>query len=94
LIQWNYCGVRVKLPLQATAHSLHVIYIQESLLWPRSNFWICEFNTIRNDIAASNERDTGILVRDNLTFLLDLSSITHLSLELQEISLIQNNEQL
>jgi len=96
LMQWNYYGIRSKLPyLQATEHLYDVICIQESLLRPHNSFWIRGFNTIRKDIISSNERGTCILLRDNLTYsVLDLSPFTHSSLELQGITLIQDNEPL
>jgi len=95
-MQWNYCDVRGKLLyLQAISHSFDVLCIQESLLWPHNSFWIRGFNSIRRDIVSSNERGTCILESDKLTYsVLNLSPFIHSSLELQEITLIHNNEPL
>jgi len=93
LVQWNCCGIRGKLPqLQVLAPSLDIICIQESLLWPRNNFWLRGFNIVRRDISSSHERGVCILVNNKLNYsILNLSFFSHSSLELLGITLMQDN---
>jgi len=86
-MQWNCCGIKCKLPqLQSIAREVDVICIQESLLSPRTNFWLKDFNIIRNDIVSPNQRGICTLIRDNLTFTsVDLSLFNHPSWEIQGI---------
>jgi len=96
LLQWNCCGLRGKLPLlQTLLQNIDILCAQESLLWSRNNLWVNGFNLVRKDITSSNERGICILIRNNISFsTLDLSFISHPSVEIQGISLSLDNNPL
>jgi len=67
--------------------------LQETRLWPHSNFWLKGFQTVRKDIVSSNQSGICMLVRDNLVFSeIDLSNFNHSSWEIQGISLSMRDD--
>jgi len=88
ILQWNCRGIRGKFPyLQAALQDIDVLCIQETLLWPQNNFWIKNYNIIREDIVSPNKRGICILIKNNISFdTIDLSFFSHPSVELQGIS--------
>jgi len=79
--------------LQAILQNIDILYVQD--LWTHNHFWIKGFNLIRKDIVSSNEKGICILIKNNILFnILDLSSFSHLSVELQGISMSVDNEPL
>jgi len=89
LVQWNCRGATGALPdILLLAKDFPVICIQESILLPSSNFRIPGFICIRLDINSPGMRGLCIAIRTDYRFsIMDLSHLSHSSLEIQAILL-------
>lgn len=95
-MQCNCRGLRGKILYLANfIAEFDIVCIQETIMDCRSSFGVPGYACLRRDVASQSQRGICILIRREIEFrMIDLSHITHDSIEIQGICVRFNNNYL
>lgn len=96
LLSWNCCGLKARLPeIRHLCTFYDVLCLQKTLISPFFNLNITDFDILCNDIIHPDLRGTAILIRSYIRSTLDLSALSHSSIEIQDLAIqFQNGDTL